>query len=123
MTVYPPAALPWDLDEVTASALAVLRLDADDIDAQRVRDAAEAATVLLDQEVDMLNPWAGMSDIPIPVQYAATLLTVELYRRKDAPFGVLNAWSSDEIMIRVGPDVMRSVRSMVLPFKSRWGVA
>lgn len=122
-TTAPPAANPWDVDDVSAAALAILRLEPADEDAPEVATSAGVACELVDAELDMAAPFATVDDIPAHVHRAAVFLTVEMYRRKDAPFGVLNAWSVDDVMIRVGPDVMRSVRSILFPSKERFGVA
>jgi hypothetical protein len=115
-----PATHPWDVPAIVADALDVLRLLTDDPDADRIEQAAPVATAMADA---MLDADVAFVTIPDPVHYGAVLLTVELYRRKDAPFGVLNAWSVDDIALRVGSDVMRSVRSLFIPYKVRFGVA
>jgi hypothetical protein len=115
-----PAVQPWDTAEIASDALDILRLQPEDPDADRVVDAAVVACALVDQELDTAEP---MDPIPAPVNYAAVLVTIELYRRKDAPFGVLNAWSVDDVLIRLSADTLRSVRRLLLPFKQRFGVA
>jgi hypothetical protein len=120
-TVAAPFPQTWDFQFILESAQAILRMEWDDPDAIILASYVPSATALVDAELDATEV---ISDPPPqPVNHAAVFLTVELYRRKDAPFGVLNAWSVDDVMIRVGPDVMRSVRSMILPFKQRFGVA
>lgn len=118
-TVAGPARLPWTVEEVAASALDVLRLDPTDEDAERVTAAADSATVLVDAELDLE---VAPATIPGPVYDAAVTLTVELYRRKDAPFGVSDSWSIDGASIRLSSDVMRGVSSMLAPFRGRWAV-
>ena len=118
--VSAPAALPWDVDAVAQAALDILRLDPADEDADRILDAAVTATELVDYELDYA---VAPASIPSPVFNAAVVLTVELYRRKDAPFGVTDAWSIDGASIRLSTDVMRSTRSMLAPYVSRFGVA
>jgi hypothetical protein len=118
--VTSPAALPWDVDAVAFAALDVLRLDPTDQDAQRINDAAASATELVDVHLDFET---APDSIPRPVFDAAVNLTVELYRRKDAPFGVTDAWGVDGASIRLSSDVMRGTESMLAPYKSRWAVA
>jgi len=119
ITVAPPAPLPWDVDAVAQSALELLRLTSADIDADRMLAMADTATTLIDAELDYA---VSPTEIPGAVFDAAVNLTVELYRRKDAPFGVLDSWSVDGAAIRLSADVMRGTRKMLAPFVSRWGV-
>ena len=56
------------------------------------------------------------------VRTAMTNLTIELYRRKDAPFGVLNAWSPDEVAVRISSDPMRGIVHILLPLKKKFGI-
>jgi hypothetical protein len=123
ITVTPPAANPWDLAEVTTRALDVLRLDPADADAGRVGEAAAQAVALVDAELDMPDPYSTASGIPAPVLEAAVNLTVEGYRRKDAPFGLTDSWSADGAYLRLSADVMKSTKSQLRPYKARRGVA
>ena len=117
--VSAPAALPWDVDAVADAALDILRLDAADEDAARILTAAASATELVDQVLDYETAPAS---IPSPVFDAAVNLTVELYRRKDAPFGVTDSWSVDGASILLSSDVMRGTRSTLSRYKARWGI-
>jgi hypothetical protein len=119
VTTSAPAIQPWDHDVIVNGALAVLRLMGDDVDAVRIETAEKMATDLLDAELDAVEP---MAVLPDALSGAAVNLTLELYRRKDAPFGVLNAWSVDEIAVRISNDMLRGVRGLVRPYKTRWGV-
>ena len=120
MSVTPPASNVWDLNDVAEQALAVLRMETDDVDAGRVTDAAEVATVRLDGYLDAIEP-LDTSTMPDLVQ-AAVELTVEVYRTKDAPWGVLDAWSADTVPVRISSDRLRSIRGLVVPRKVRFGV-
>lgn len=123
-TVAPPAPLPWDPDALLDDVLAVLRLDEDDPDAQRVADAAVAATEMIDAELDYVSsPWITAEEIPEPINRAATNLAVELFRRKDAPFGRADSWSVDGASYILSADVMKGVRSILVKYRSRRGVA
>lgn len=117
--VAAPARLPWDVDAVALAALDVLRLDPTDEDAARITSAAQSATDLVDAELDMS---ASPVTIPGPVFDGAVMLTVELYRRKDAPFGVTDSWSVDGASIRISSDVMTGTRSMLRPYVERRGL-
>ena len=74
----------WDVDRIVGRALEVLRLGAADPDTPRVYDAAQAACRLVDVEVDHVDPTV-VSQL---MESTAVQCTIELYRRKDAPFGV-----------------------------------
>ena len=119
-TVSAPARLPWDVPAIVTAALDVLRLDPTDDDAGRIADAAQSATELLDSALDYA---VAPTTIPGPVITAAVNLTVELYRRKDAPFGVTDAWSVDGTMVRLSSDVLRGVSGLIRPYRSRRGLA
>jgi len=122
-TVLPPAPLPFDPPAITGAALDVLRLDPADDDAERIAGDTLAAIALVEARLDLeVSPWADADAIPAPVESAAVLLTVELYRRKDAPFGVTDSWSVDGAAFRITSDVMRGVESMLAPYRGRRGV-
>ena len=118
ITSPPPAVLLWDVDAVALAALDILRLDPADEDAERITTAADSATALVDS---MLDYAVAPADIPGPVFDAAVTLTVELFRRKDSPFGVTDSWSVDGASIMLSSDVYRGVRSMLTRYKSRFG--
>lgn len=120
ITVTPPAFNPWDVEEVTEMALDVLRLDPADQDAARVERKAAEAVALIDADLDLVDPF---ETIPVPVVEAAVNLTVELFRRKDAPGGITDSWTSDGSFLRLSADVMKGVRSELRPYKQRRGVA
>lgn len=111
----------WDIPATTAAALDIMRLDATDPDAGRVQEAAAAACALIDTYLDLCEPLAPPT--PEPIMLAAALLTVELYRRKDAPFGQVGEWSDDGGPIRIPMDWLSSVRYLLLPYKCGWGIA
>lgn len=114
-----PATNLWDVDRIVGRALEVLRLGADDPDTPRVYDSAQAACRLIDVYVDNVEPVA----ISQPMEAAGVQVTIELYRRKDAPFGVVDAWSQDTVAFRISGDPLAGVLMTLLPDKSRWGVA
>jgi len=114
-----PATSLWDINDVTDRALTVLRLHSGDVDEPRVGDAALVATGAVDSFVDAAEPFAPSA----AMVDAAVQVTVELYRRKDAPFGTANAWSTDTVPVPVGADSLHGVLMQLLPDKERWGVA
>lgn len=118
-----PVPGEWcDDDRALADALKVLRLPATDVDSARlamcVATACELITAALDRADD--DPVTGD---PSALRTAHYMVAVELYRRKDAPFGVLNAWSPDEGQMRISNDPLRGVYHIILPYKRGWGVA
>ena len=125
MTDLPVDTIPaWvDADQVLADVLDVLRKTATDADSDRIEAlipaAANLAQAYLDRDADPLPAAPPMHPL---VRTAMTNLTVELYRRKDAPFGVLNAWSPDDLALRVSSDPMRGVVGILLPLKTGFGV-
>ena len=118
-TVPSPAPLPFDTPAIAGAALDVLRLDPTDEDAARVEEAAVRACELVSLELDYSVAPATVPPIAVG---AAVTLTVELYRRKDAPFGVTDSWSVDGTSLRISSDVMRGVRSELAKIRSRWSV-
>ena len=125
MTDLPVDTVPaWvDPDQVLTDVLAVLRKPATDVDADRLEEliptAANLAQAYLDRDADPLPPAPPMHPL---VRTAMTNLTIELYRRKDAPFGVLNAWSPDEVAVRISSDPLRGVVHILLPLKKQFGI-
>lgn len=119
-----PSTVPaWaDVDDIATAARAVLRMDAADQDADRVLEAAASAVALVDNYLDRAED-PIVPPAPQPVTDAAVQVTVELYRRKDAPFGVLNSWSDSDIgPVRIGTDVLKGVESLLSPYAHRYGV-
>jgi len=118
-TVAPPAPIPFDVAAIASAALDVLRLDPTDDDAERIATEAERAC----RAVSLLQDYAVDPLAVDPLEEsAAVTLTVEGYRRKDAPFGVTDAWSVDGASIRLSSDPYRGVRSQLARVRSRWAV-
>jgi hypothetical protein len=115
----PPAVNNWDVDWIVARALEVLRLGAGDPDAPRVHDSAQAACDRIDDELDNVEP----QSIPKSVEVAVVQLTVEIYRTKDAPFGVVDAWSADAVAFRIPRDRLAGIMSLLETKKHRWGLS
>lgn len=111
MAVSQPAANTWDLDEVTHAALALLRLETADVDAELVASAAQEATQLIDVELDKYpvedteeSPAFDAGAVPT-LANAAAKLAAHLY---------LNPSGDDPVAV---------VRSEVAPWRERWGLA
>lgn len=113
---YDPA-LTWE------SVLRQLRLDVTDPDAPTVIDSISAAASLIDQYLDRTVALTGPPP-PAPVQQALEQLTIELYRRRDAPFNLLNATVPEDIPVDISAvGAIQSVAALVQPWKQRWGYA
>lgn len=118
MTIIPPppAASTWDLEDVFAQTLAVLRLGQGDVDEDRVGRAVTVACSDVDSRVDRLE---SIAPTPRMVE-TAIARAVQWYRSKDAPFGVADSWSTDTAGgVNAGGDPLDNV----LPDKERWGLA
>jgi hypothetical protein len=116
-----------DAPVVYADALGVLRLNASDPDAARLAEHVNVAAALVDAWLDRpaedpLPPVSDTEPMNPLARYGCTNVTIELYRRKDAPFGVLNAWSPDELVTRINTDPIRGSFHILLPLKGGWGV-
>jgi hypothetical protein len=73
-------------------------------------------------DVDVV--WTYPADgAPPDVVEAATQLTVDLYRRKDAAFGVLNAASVTGEPVRISRDQLAGVQSLLDLYVESWGLA
>lgn len=113
--VSQPAANTWDYDAITHAALALLRMENDDIDEELVASAAHEATQLIDVEIDLapVDIEADPFDAgAVPALFrAAVKLAAELYLSPPTvdPLGA--------------PDPVAAVRAEVSPWKSRWGIA
>lgn len=113
-----PAVNLWDQAGIVTDALAVLRLDAADVDADRVTAAADEATEQLDQ---LLDRTTELDTTTIPSLHGAAVdVTVSLYRRKDAATGVLASYTPAQYMpVAVDADPLAKVRKMIRPWKER----
>jgi hypothetical protein len=104
----------------TQEVLDALRLEADDPDADRVDSARLAAQSLLEQYLwrqEGLPPGAIE-----PLRQACIQVAIEQYRRKDSPFGVLDAWSPDGVgPVRIGNDPLAGAVQLVAPWRQGLG--
>ena len=127
--VVPPAPAPplddqdWYDPQLTFEAvLNTLRLTEDDVDADAILYAITAAASTINQFLDRVDPLP--SPTPAPVQLALEQLSIELYRRKDAPFNLLNATVPEDVPVDItGIGSIQSVAPLLQPYKQRWGFA
>lgn len=56
----------------------------------------------------------GVPEAPEPIREATVLLTIRLYKRKDAPFGVVEAGAMEKMAIRLKED--QDIESLIAPY-------
>lgn len=111
-----------DIPTTYEAVLLSLRVTAADPDAEAILFAIQAAASLIDQYLDRTTPLPIPP--PAPVQAALEQLAVELYRRKDAPFSILNATVPEDVPLDLtGQAALQSVAPMIQPWRQRWGFA
>jgi hypothetical protein len=123
---------------VATEAANRLRLKESDPDRGRLEAQARAACRAIDGRLGLLASATRMSypvsDVDVVWTYpadgapedvveAATQLTVDLYRRKDAAFGVLNAASVTGEPVRISRDQLAGVQSLLDLYVESWGLA
>lgn len=109
-------------DTIVSRALAVMRMStASEPDLQRVSDAANTAGNLIDLRLDRCTPLPVVT--PWPIMAAAVEGTVEVYRRKDAPFGTVGGWADQAAALPIYPDPLSGVYHLIDPYRQRMGVA
>lgn len=122
---------------IASAALEQLRVAGTDIDADRIASKALPACSAIDAHLELQAVAGRVSytiggvvvisyaagDAPADVLEAAVQLTVELYRRKDAAFGVLNAWSPSGEAVRISGQQLAGVSSLLEPWREGWGIA
>lgn len=138
MTTPPPATAGTWHDQapaVAGAALDTLRLTDSDPDADRVAAKVAAAFSAIDQRLElcpvagrMVYDVAGVSVVTYPsggappdVVEAAVQLAVALYRRKDAPFGVVTQGMAEPVYI--SRDQLAQVDSLLAPWREGFGLA
>jgi hypothetical protein len=122
---------------IADAARTLLRLNAADPDVPRLAGCARAACSAIDhwtnlcEHADRLSmtvggqtwwTWAD-GDAPPDAVTAAEQLCAELFRRKDAPFGVLNASSANAVPMYVSRDQLAGVLTLIAPYREGWGFA
>jgi hypothetical protein len=109
-------------DDIVTRARAVMRLDnPSEPDRDRIVDAACTAGQLIDDRLDRCTPLPV--NTPLPILSAAVQVTIELYRRKDVPFGTAGGWADQAIAVPIYADPLESVWPMIAPYQERLGVA
>jgi len=123
--------------QIAELARGMLRLAVNDPDAGRLPGNALAACSAIDHRLNLkVHPdrplvtvggetWStyAVDDAPPDVVAAAVQLCGELFRRKDAPFGVLNAASANAVPMYISRDQLAGVDSLIAPYVEGWGFA
>ena len=123
--------------DIAESARTLMRLNTADPDVGRLTGNALAACSVIDHRLNLLahidrpvvtvggHTWNtyAVDDVPPDVMTAAQQLASELFRRKDAPFGILNAASANAVPMYVSRDVLVGVDTLLAPYVEGWGFA
>ncbi len=107
---------------VRDGALWLLKLTGDSPDAGRVNDLAELVLELIHDRLGA-TLYYDETTVPTPIVEAAAVATSEMYRRKDAPFGITGAWSQEGENLRISRDPLAGVEHLIAPYKVGWGIA
>ena len=109
--------------EVRERALRLLRLSDQHPAADRVDEIVPTVLELIRVRLG-LAAFTDLPDTPAPVMEAAAQATVEMYRRKDAPFGITGAWSAEGEAFRISRDPLAGVEYLLTPYlPSPWQIA
>ena len=118
---------PWSGDPawVVEKTLEILKMNESDPDVPRIQRLAQAVMALVAHRLDCPVPFddPSVAPIPDPIAEACVNATVEAYRRKDAPFGIVGAWSADGVSMRVSRDWLDAVYFALQPYRQRFGIA
>lgn len=114
----PDTTVWWDVDEITAAALAVLRLTETDVDAARIRALVPDGGQRLNQFLDQ----SAAPSSPVPETWTNELVAVvvRLYRQEGSPPA-----SADDFGLSPGyvpSDPMQQSRAALAPYRRRFGV-
>jgi hypothetical protein len=126
MTAPAPAAPPWTGDPVDLVEYARIRLalGPSDPDLLWLGQLADSVIQQIDLYLDHTGPPFNAAGVVQPaVTTSAILALIDAYRRKDATFGIIGAWSPDGVALRVSRDWLDGVKASLQPFRVRFGVA
>jgi len=129
MTPRFPNPAAWDGNPtfLVDSVRSILSIGPADPDVQnRLVPLSYAVTTLVREHLDETLPFDDVDQttvIPDPITQACVYALLEAYRRKDSMFGIIGAWSSDGIAVRVSRDWLDGVKAVLQPYRERFGVA
>jgi len=121
-----PAAPPWDGSPAALVEYARQRLTLSptDPDLPWLGQLADAVIALVDEYLDSPEPpFNTLGAVPPAITTACVLALIDAYRRKDATFGIIGAWSPDGVALRVSRDWLDGVKASLQPYRVRFGVA
>jgi hypothetical protein len=120
-TPAPAPAIPAGvLTQIRDEALGLLStggrpIPPDSDTAARVTVLAPRVLALIWHRLALTAWWADEAWPPLVIE-AAAQATAEMYRRKDAPFGITGAWGQDGEPIRVARDPLAGVEYLLAPY-------
>jgi hypothetical protein len=126
VTTPAPAAPPWTGDPTALVEYARVRLalQPSDPDLPWLGQLADSVIEQVDLYMDHDGPPFNAAGAVQPtVTTSCILALIDAYRRKDATFGVIGAWSPDGVALRVSRDWLDGVKASLQPFRVRFGVA
>lgn len=114
-----------NVDQAVEDAMGSSRLKEGDIAELVIRRKAQEAVGHIADFLDRPDDADPITDEfnLAQLREAHALLTVELYLRKDAPFGVFDAFDQDASSYRIGADPLAGVRRGLVAQKAQWGLA
>lgn len=125
--IPPQVDSTWRDDlQAAGDAAEILRIPQSGPEFDRLKLKAITAGEHICQYLDRTEPIPGHGiGVPPPaLRTAQAQVTVELYRRKDAPFGVLGGWNQDDGgQTYISPDPLAGVKPLIMPYKARFGLA
>jgi hypothetical protein len=124
--VTTPAATPWTGDPAALVDMARVRLalSPSDPDLEWLGQLADSVIQQVDLYLDHQGPpFNTEGEVQPAVTTSCVLALIDAYRRKDATFGVIGAWSPDGVALRVSRDWLDGVKASLQPFRVRFGVA
>jgi len=121
-------AAPWDGDPayLVEQAMVQLRMSESDPDIDWLRRLSMAIMARVDAHLDGDQPFdvdPTTVAIPDPVTEACITALVEAYRRKEAAFGIIGAFDSNGIAMRVSRDWLDPVYATLQPYRVNFGLA
>lgn len=125
MTSFPPAAPPWDGDPTKLVEFARVRLTLSETDPDLpwLAQLADAVVELITSYIDPPAGSTAPATVPPSVTTSSVLALIDAYRRKDATFGIIGAWSPDGVALRVSRDWLDGVKASLQPHRAQFGVA
>ena len=121
-----PAAPPWDGSPTALVEYARQRLGLSptDPDLPWLGMLADSVIALVDEYLDSPDPpFNTTGPVPPALTSSCVLALIDAYRRKDATFGIIGAWSPDGVALRVSRDWLDGVKAALQPYRQRFGVA